>query len=410
MKSPSSSELDRQVGPDDTYGRRRTGRTGRPRSRRRRWWKSRPFRIARALLLVFLVWLIWSLGGALIAPGGDSVAARVAEWARDNHMGAIVTALESAQYNANPPALGGKPTIALKPPAETTAPKPNAATTTTVAAPVLPPRLVSPAGAALPDEGTWQVLAQVNGAPALVGAYLRPDAAHTSYVAGVVSMDPRILRFELHPGTTDPGSGNWGVAPTIAAGSRAGLLATFNGGFKVNESGGGFFLNGVTRGTLTPGIASLVFYKDGHVAVGVWGRDVTMTADVVGVRQNLHLVVDQSAVPAGVDSNVQSAWGPTIGGKEFVWRSGVGVTADGRIIFVYGPALSVRTLADLLHQAGCVEAMQLDINPAWMSFMYYNPAPDPANPTPTKLLPTQERPADRYFTPTSRDFVAVYAR
>ena len=144
---------------------------------------------------------------------------------------------------------------------------------------------------------------------------------------------------------------------------------------------------------------------------GMLGQPVYfLTPDVVGVRQNLHLVVDQSAVPSGVDSNVQSAWGPTIGGKEFVWRSGVGVTADGRVIFVYAPALSVRTLAELLRQAGCVEAMQLDINPAWMSYQYYNPAPDPANPTPTKLLPTQERPADRYFTPTSRDFVAVYAR
>ena len=409
MKFPSSSELDRQVSSHDTPGRRR-GRLTRSRSRRLRWTKSRPFRIIRALLLVFLIWLVWSLGGALIAPGGDSVAARVAEWARDNHMGAIVSALESAQYNANPPQVGGTPTIALKPPAEKASPQAAVATSPSAPKPVLPARLVSPAGAPLPDEGTWQALAQVKGVPALLGAYLRPDAAHTSYVAGVVSMDPRLLRFELHPGTTDPGGGNWGTPPTIPAGSRTGLLATFNGGFKVNESGGGFFLNGVTRGTLTPGIASLVFYKDGHVVVGVWGRDVSMTPDVVGVRQNLHLVVDQSAVPSGVDSNVQSAWGPTIGGKEFVWRSGVGVTADGRVIFVYAPALSVRTLAELLRQAGCVEAMQLDINPAWMSYQYYNPAPDPANPTPTKLLPTQERPADRYFTPTSRDFVAVYAR
>ena len=406
MNPPLASDLDREVGVPERAGRARR----RPPRSRRRWWKSRPFRVVRALFLVFLLWLVWSLGGYLIAPGGDSMAARVAEWARDNHLGAVVSALETAQYNAHPPQVGGTPTIALKPRAAQQTPSAGSATASPGPAYAFPARLISPAGAPLPDEGTWQTLARVGNVPALVGAYLRPDAAHTSYVAGVVSMDPKLLRYELHPGTTDPGAGNWGTPPSIPAGSRNGLLATFNGGFKVNESGGGFFLNGVTRGTLTRGIASLVFYKDGHVAVGVWGRDVTMTADVVGVRQNLHLVVDQSAVPAGVDSNVQSAWGPTIGGKEFVWRSGVGVTADGRVIFVYGPALSVRTLADLLHQAGCVEAMQLDINPAWMSFQYYTPAPDPANPTPTPLLSAQERPANRYYTPTSRDFVAVFAR
>jgi hypothetical protein len=54
--------------------------------------------------------------------------------------------------------------------------------------------------------------------------------------------------------------------------------------------------------------------------------------------------------------------------------------------------------------------MQLDINPAWMSFDYYQQTGDPAAPTPSKLLPDQERPADRYFEPTSRDFTAVYAR
>ena len=423
MNPPRASDLDHQVGASGQTGRppRRPPRWGRGSGLR--WWIRRPFRIARALVLVFLLWLTWSLGGYLVAPGGDSVVARVAEWARDNHLGAVVSALEAAQYSAHPPQVGGTPTIALKPPGVAVAPRaPAAPSTPTPSTPapstpapltpayVYPARLVSPAGAPLPDEGTWQTLARVGGVPAVVGAYLRPDAAHTSYVAGVVSMDPKLLRYELHPGTTDPGAANWGTPPWIPTGSRTGLLATFNGGFKINQSDGGFFLNGVTRGTLTPNIASMVFYKDGHIAVGLWGRDVGMSPDVVGVRQNLRLLVDQSTVSATVDSNVQSTWGPTIGGKDFVWRSGVGVTADGRVIFVYGPALSVRTLADLLHQAGAVEAMQLDINPAWMSFQYYTPAPDPANPTPTRLLTAQQRPADRYYTPTSRDFVAVFAR
>ncbi|MEY9967964.1 hypothetical protein ABIA33_006044 [Streptacidiphilus sp. MAP12-16] len=404
--SSSVPESDTDADVDATVPRRRLSRIGRRgrirrwRGRLRRWSRLRSVRVVLALLAVFLGWFAWSMGEALTAPGDDSVAARVAEWGRDHHLGPVVTFLETAQYKANPPKVGGKPTIALRPPGAATAP--TAAT--------LPPRLVSPAGAALPGEGTWQVLGKVRGAPAVLGAYLRPDAAHTSYVAAVVSMDPRLLRFELHPGEVDPGPAAWGVPTSIPAGSRQGLMATFNGGFKVNEAGGGFYLHGVTKGTLKPSAASLVFYQDGHVAVGAWGPDLGMTPQVVGVRQNLRLIVDHSVVPAGVDTNIESGWGLTIGGKYFVWRSGIGVTGDGRVVFVYGPALSVRTLADLLQRAGCVQAMQLDINPAWMSFMYYRAAPDPANPTPLKLLASQQRPADRYYTPTSRDFTAVFAK
>jgi hypothetical protein len=107
---------------------------------------------------------------------------------------------------------------------------------------------------------------------------------------------------------------------------------------------------------------------------------------------------------------VQSNWGATLGGGEFVWRSGVGITSGGRIIYAYGPALNVRELADLLQRAGCVRAMQLDINPDWMSFMYYHPGRHPADPRPANLLPDQVQPPDRFYAISGRDFTAVFAR
>ncbi len=392
---------------------------GRPKGRVRRLLKNllarRSVRAVLALFAVFFGWLAWSVGGALAAPGNDSVAARLAEWGRDHHLGQVVTMLETAQYKLNPPKVGGTPNFAIGLPSAPAQPSTPARAAQpqqprSTIAPFTPPPLTSPAGPPLPGEGSWKVLGSVRGTPAIQTALVRPDAEHTSYLAGVVSMDSRLLRFQLHPGTDDPGPDNWGVPPSIPPEARNGLLASFNGGFKVGEARGGFYLNGITHGSLSEGAASLVFYKDGHATVGSWGSGVTMTPDVVGVRQNLRVIVDNAAVPDGVDSNIENGWGLTLGGKYFVWRSGIGVTATGRLVYVYGPALSVRTLADLLQQAGCVEAMQLDINPAWMSFNYYQPGADPLSPTPVKLLPDQERPADRYFEPTSRDFTAVYAR
>ena len=135
-----------------------------------------------------------------------------------------------------------------------------------------------------------------------------------------------------------------------------------------------------------------------------------MTPEVAGVRQNLKLIVDHSHVPASVNQDVLSSWGATLGGGYYVWRSGLGITRDGRIIFVYGPALNVQELADLLQRAGAAEALQLDINPFWMSYEYYKAGGHPSDPTPVNLLISQQQSAYRYYSVYSRDFTAVYAR
>ena len=379
----------------------------------RRFWAHRSVRVVTAAFAVFLCWVAFSVGQALTAPGNTGASARLAEWARDHYLGPVVTFGEWISYN--PPKVGGKPQFSLTAPSSLATPgragtQPRAGTSVNPVTADVPARLSSPARAPLPGEGQWRVLASVHGVPAIYGTYLRPDSVHTSYVAGIASMDPRLLAFQLRPGHEDPGPGNWGYAPYLPPGSRQGLLATFNGGFKINQSGGGFYLNGVSKGALTPGAASMVYYRDGRVAVGVWDRDVRMTSQVIGVRQNLRLIIDHGAIPTSVDQDVQSQWGATLGGGYYVWRSGVGVTRDGRIVYAYGPALSVRTLAGLLQRAGAVEAMELDINPTWMSYMYYKPTPNAADPTPVNLLPTQQEPAGRYYSINSRDFTAVFAR
>lgn len=390
-------------------------RRARPRRRHRvrRLLRHRAAQVMLAAFVVFLAVVGWSVGTALAAPGNTSTVARVAEWARGHYLGPVVTFGEWLTYQS--PKVGGKPATALTVPSGQAVRPSHRGTTHThthshTMRPLVPPRMSSPAGTPLPGEGVWRVLASVHGVPAMYGTDVRPDSTHTSYLAGVVSMDPRLLTFHLHPGVEDPGPANWGVPYDVPAGYRRGLLATFNGGFKIASAGGGFYLNGVTKGTLTDGAASLVFYRDGKMAIGTWGKDVRMTPNVVGVRQNLRLVVIGGQIPASVNTNIETGWGATLGGSYDVWRSGVGVTRDGRIVFVYGPALSVHSLADLLKRAGAVTAMQLDINPYWMSFEYYRAGNHPANPTPVNFLPTQQQPADRYYSVNSRDFVAAFAR
>jgi hypothetical protein len=358
-------------------------------------------------IIVALIPISVSVGHALTMPGGGTFSERMAEWARDHYLGALVTFGEWVTYQ--PPKVGGKPSFALTGPSVAAAKAARKDGKAAAAAASCPTGLRTFAGKPLPGEGVWRVLGTANGEPAICGTYLRFSKVYTSYVAGIASMNQSLLRFELRPGTLDPGPGNWKAPAYIPAGTRRGLMATFNSGFRLNVSDGGFYLNGKTDGTLKPGVASMVYYRGGSVAIGVWDQTVRMTPQVVGVRQNLHLIVVNGRVPSAVNNNVETAWGATLGGGYNVWRSGIGITKDGRVIWVYGPALDVQQLASLLRRAGAVNAMQLDINPAWMSYEYYLHS-QRATPRPVNLLPDQQEPADRYYSPNSRDFTAVYAK
>ncbi len=405
-RNPTRNYLPGQGGRNGRAGRPRRRRNWAPHLPRRRW-----SRLAALIVIAFMIPVSWSIGNALTMQGGGTFSERMAEWARSHYLNPVVTFGEWLTYS--PPQKGGKPAFSLGGPSAAALRsarhgkhgKHGAADTYGP-----PPQLKTFADHPLPNEGVWRVLAAVQGKPAIYGTELRASSVYSSYVAGIVSMDQDLVKFYLHPGAEDPGPGNWKSLSYIPPGKRSGLLATFNGGFRISVSGGGFYLNGASMGTLTPGVASVVYYQDGRIAIGVWDKTVRMTPKVVGVRQNLHLIVSHGQVPASVDQGVNTTWGATLGGGYYVWRSGIGITKDGRVIFVYGPELNVRELADMLKRAGAVSGMQLDINPDWMSFMYYLHQLSGGPLKPVNLLPDQMQPPNRYYSPANRDFTAVYAR
>jgi hypothetical protein len=377
--------------------------------RLRRFARRRTVRVIGAIFAVFLAFVTFSAGQAAFKNNGQGFTANLAEWARDHYLGPIVTFGEWLGYN--PPKVGGKPSFSY------TVPKGEQVTAAAKAkgkhkgfVPDIPLALKSLAsGAPLSGEGQWRMVEKVKGQPAILVTFLR-DATYTSDSSGIASIDQRLVKFSLRPGTEDPGAANWGVSDYIPQGQRTGLLATFNGGFKLDSARGGFYLNGIYHGSLVNGAASIVYYKDGTMKIGQWGRDFTMNSKIAGVRQNLNLIIDHGKVSPNLNQDIETKFGATLGGGYYVWRSGIGITKDGRIIFVYGQALNVQDLAELLNRAGVVEGMQMDINPAWMKFDYYQADGHPSDPTPVPLMPNQQPSPYSYYTPSTRDFTAVYAR
>jgi len=370
--------------------------------RRRRVWVRR----VGVLMVVLLLWPAWSIGGALSAPGTDTTSARLAEWARFNGLGWVVSGLESAQYKMNPPRVGGAlaggiPRLGVSRPATV----PRAKPTSYLAAPATIPSQAQPS---LSGEGTWQSLVSVHGQPAIRAAFLRPDAQHTSYLVGVVWVNQKLVKMVLHPGYQVPGGSGWSQSSQVPPSERDGLLATFNSGFTMNDANGGYWQDGKTGVPLRGGAASMVLFKDGRLDVVRW-NSAAAAPDVAAVRQNLGLLVDNGAITPDVNSTTTSTWGATVGNATYVYRSAVGVRKDGSLVFVVGASMSVRTLANIVHDAGAVRAMELDINQSWTNFITYtHPGNGVAVP---QMLTKDEHPNPyRYLQPSSRDFVAVLTR
>ncbi len=391
MELPTRSDIQIEA----PKGQHRPPRHGTSRPGRRRFWVRR----VGVVIVVFLLWLAWSIGGALMAPGTDTTTARLAEWARFNGMGWAVDELEQVQYQLDPPKVGGS--LAGGIPRVST----ERATPSRVAGPAaIRPQVQPP----LSGEGVWQTLVSLHGKPAIRAAFLRPDAAHTSYLVGVAWLDQKLVKMVLHPGFSVPGGSGWSQPSYVPTSRRDSLLATFNSGFTMQDANGGYWQDGQTASPLRQGAASMVLYKDGQVKVVKWNA-AAPGPDVAAVRQNLGMLVENGKISPDVNSTTTRTWGKTVGNPTFVWRTALGVRRDGSLVFVVGASMSVPTLATIVHDAGAVSAMELDINKAWTNFITYT-HPRAGVAVPHMLTKDAHPNPYRYLQQSSRDFVAVYAR
>ena len=374
------------------------------------YWRRRALVLLSVVTIVVLGYLGITLGLALTNPSyGVSFQARFAEWGRQHGLGREVTWAESEYYRLNRPKVGGAPPLSSFGTGPTVLKVPQG-----VHLPA-PTRIPTPAATALPGEGVWHVIGRetANGTPTTYEAFVRPNALNTSYVVGVVWMDPKLLQAQLYSGSSIPGGGPYPYSAPISVKSSRSLVDAFNAGFLMADANGGYYTSGKTIMPLRVGAASAVIFKDGSMTVGKWGRDVTMTNQVSSVRQNLDLIVDNGKPVAGLTNANLAKWGLTLGGAYNVWRSGLGVTSDGALVYVGGPSLSISDLANVLVRAGAVRGMELDINTDCVSFSSFTgPLNTPITGTNgTSLLSGMLEPPSHYFASWwTRDFFTMSLR
>jgi hypothetical protein len=283
--------------------------------------------------------------------------------------------------------------------------------------PYVPPKLKPfelPATHALRDdlaagEGVWTTEGLPHTSPEdvlMAKTFIRPDKARPYASVGVLALDQRRISLHMVGGTEHPGGDRGVKGPgVIPVELRPLLLAAWNGGFQGPHGGYGMIADGKTYRPLRNGFASVAVLADGTIQMGEWGKSIVWRDDMVAVRQNAVLLVDNCEVsPRTKEGN--NTWGYVqVDSSEFItWRSAIGLTQNGDLLVAAGNSLSAETLAKAMWAAGACWAMQLDINVSYVLTSLYFAQPD-GTMKPAKFISGMSDNAGRFFNTQSRDFM-----
>jgi hypothetical protein len=235
-------------------------------------------------------------------------------------------------------------------------------------------------------------------------------AAWLAQRSGVTLMrfDQGLVHLTLHAGSSDGGVTGWSYGDRVTPREIHLLLAGVNGGFKLTYRDVGLISGGHVAVALKAGLASIVTYTDGTTDVGAWRAGVPSAGrKVFSVLQNQRLLVDHAIAAASVSGCVIACWGETVGSHTVVARSGLGITANGQLVWAAGEELRPADLATALIAAGAVRAIELDINRDWVAgYLYVHHR---SGPSPIPVVPGQVGIAGKLLEPSSRDFLAMVA-
>ncbi len=234
------------------------------------------------------------------------------------------------------------------------------------------PTNLTPLGT-IANEGVWTpYIKDGSGAIVAYRTFLQPDLGRPYVTVGIVAFDLTRVKLNYVLGLTEPTSTvnvpRTGQIP--AADQVPGyLLAAFNGGFKTVHGHFGVFAEGQVLVPPIDGMATLAIYTDGSLRIGEWGKDMNFSPDMVVYRQNCPLMVQDGQINPLVYNNSINDWGGTISGNIVTFRSGIGISQDGKTLYYFaGNTLIMPALANAMLDTGAYQAMQLDINNYYVHF------------------------------------------
>jgi hypothetical protein len=422
LNGVSGGNGSRRRGGRTTAGAHGSGRGSLSRRvrRRRRLLFASPF-------IAFLIWALTSYAVWMFEPTSMTWSERSAEWVRtDFPFGNwLIDEGEHIYYTMNAPAKGGPqlkrlPQVGLATGRGSATPGRGSKSGTGSSGGsgsrsarhhlVWPPRIKPIFPHPLAGEGVWRPIGPaVNGGPPVLLTTFRSELAYPRIVAYVAWFDHTRTAAAYYPGRYEPPSAVVRGPMMVPYGQRWRLLATFNGAFTHDDGNNGSAVNGHTNEPMIDGNATLIGYRNGHIALVKWTGGPDVGRNVAWARQSLTPIVWNGRLNPLLNTDPNSPqWGYTLGGVTRVWRSGVGVDRRGNLIYAVADDQTVISIAQILLHAGAVRAMEFDINPEWHTLITYTHRHGGLHPTMVEPQPMQS--PDRYLVPDDRDFIAIYKR
>ena len=260
-------------------------------------------------------------------------------------------------------------------------------------------------------EGAWQAyLKDRKGRAVAYRTFIQPDPKRPYTLVAVVAFDLTHTKLNFILGWDEPSTkgGPKGTGLIPEADARPGvLLATFNGAFKAQHGDYGAMSEGIVAIQPRKGVATVAIYQDGTVKIGEYGKDILSLDNTIAWRQNCHLIIDNGQLDPLVNNNSAEYWGANLHGETVTWRSGIGISPDGKTLYYFaGPNMMMPVLASAMEAVGVQFGMQLDINNYWVHFTAIHDQDGKNIPDP--LFPDDMK-ADvgRYLTRYPRDFFYV---
>ena len=236
----------------------------------------------------------------------------------------------------------------------------------------LQPRDVQPPfpKVAAPGDGRFSPVqdpTRYENTPLMYRTMLHPDPARPWAELFIVTVPvPRIDLWAV-AGTLEPASRRelrrWRTG-LIRPEHEPSLLAAFNGGFRAEHGQHGMKVDGIEFLPPRTGLCTVWADADGALGIGTWTKDSHRArAEARWWRQTSPCMVEGGRMHRGLMDESTKRWGATLEGGAVIRRSAIGLSADGRRLFVgISNDTTARAMALGMQRAGASDVAQLDVN------------------------------------------------
>lgn len=234
-----------------------------------------------------------------------------------------------------------------------------------------------------PGDGTWVAVVDERHpteAPRLLKTLLHPDRGRSWTAVSVVAVDLRQVAVHLvtgryEPKPTEAEASGYQRTGLIPEADQDKLIAAFNGGFKLEHGHYGIRVDGVTLVRPRPKMCTIVRSSADAVSIAPWEQFAdTDQAKADWWRQTPYCMVEGGELHTGLRDPNNTLWGCTLDGQVVIRRSAMGVSQDGKTLYVgVGDDTTARAMAVAMKHAGAYAVAQLDVNFSYPKFLLYGP-------------------------------------